>query len=72
LESQGEIVVRRVAPDGTLGLVSVVAKTMTSRPTGFPQMVRDEEALLFAWTHIEDGQSTIRTAQLNVSALNTH
>lgn len=71
LASLGEIVVRRVAQDGTLGSIIVIAKTVTFRPTGFPQMVRDEEALLFAWTHIEDGQTTIRTARLNLSVLNT-
>lgn len=69
IESQGEIAVRRVARDGTLGKPMVIAKTVTSRPTGFPQMLRVGDDLLFAWTHIADGESTVRTARMAVAAL---
>jgi hypothetical protein len=70
LESQGEIVVRRVTVKGTLGPPMVIAKTMTSRPTGFPQMLRIGDDLLFAWTHIADGESTVKTARMSIAALN--
>jgi len=69
MESQGEIAVRRVDRDGTLGKPMAIAKTVTSRPTGFPQMLRVGDDLLFAWTHIADGESTVRTARMPVAAL---
>lgn len=69
LESQGEIVVRRVTSTGVLGPPKVIAKTVTSRPTGFPQMIRVGDDLLVAWTHIADGESTVKTARMSVAAL---
>lgn len=49
--SQGEIVVRRVSSAGALGAVQVIAETTGGRPSGFPQMVRSGDDLIFAWTN---------------------
>ena len=42
--------VRRVAPDGTLGPVAVIASTDVSRSSGFPRMARLGDTVFFAWT----------------------
>lgn len=42
--------VRRVAPDGTLGPVAVIASTDVSRSSGFPRMARVGDTVYFAWT----------------------
>ena len=67
--SQGEFVVRLVSEDGTLGPVHVIASTSTSRPSGFPQMVRSGENLLLAWTHIAEDESSSRTARVSLASL---
>jgi hypothetical protein len=59
--------VRRVAPDGTLGPVAVIAKTDVSRSSGFPRMARLGETVLFAWTQFGK-PSQVRTAIADVSA----
>ena len=65
----GEIKVRRVRPDGTLGPASVIAKTDISRSSGFPRMVRLGNEVHFAWT--EFGKpSRVRTAVTDVSSYN--
>ncbi|HEX8147982.1 MAG TPA: sialidase family protein [Pyrinomonadaceae bacterium] len=59
--------VRRVAPDGTLGPVAVIAKTDISRSSGFPRMARLGDTVLFAWTQFGK-PSRVRTAVADVSA----
>ena len=59
--------VRRVAPDGTLGPVAVIAKTDVSRSSGFPRMARLGDTVLFAWTQFGK-PSQVRTATADVSA----
>lgn len=63
----GEIKVRRILPDGTLGTASLIAKTDISRASGFPRMARLGDEVHFAWT--EFGKpSRIRTAVADVSS----
>lgn len=63
----GEIKVRRIARDGALGPVAVVAQTDISRSSGFPRMARRDNEVHFAWT--EFGKpSYVRTASADVSA----
>jgi hypothetical protein len=63
----GEIKVRRVSPDGSLGAPAVIARTDISRSSGFPRMARLGEEVHFAWT--EFGKpSYVRTATANISA----
>lgn len=59
--------VRRVAPDGTLGPVAVIAQTDVSRSSGFPRMARLGDTALFAWTQFGK-PSQVRTATADVSA----
>jgi hypothetical protein len=59
--------VRRVAPDGTLGPVAVIAKTDVSRSSGFPRMARLGDTVVFAWTQFGKPPQ-VRTAAADVSA----
>lgn len=62
----GEIKVRRVRADGSLGPPAVIAKTDISRSSGFPRMARLGDEVHFAWT--EFGKpSNVRTAVADVS-----
>lgn len=63
----GQIKVRRVQPDSSLGPPAVIAKTDISRSSGFPRMARLGDEVHFAWT--EFGKpSHVRTATANISA----
>jgi len=46
----GEVRLRRLAPNGTLGAMLTVARTSAARPAGFPKLVRRGGDLLAAWT----------------------
>jgi hypothetical protein len=59
--------VRRVAPDGTLGPVAIIAQTDISRSSGFPRMALAGDTVYFAWTHFGK-PSRVRTATADVSA----
>lgn len=59
--------VRRVAPDGALGPVAVIATTDVSRSSGFPRMARLGDTVLFAWTQFGKPPQ-VRTATADVSA----
>jgi hypothetical protein len=50
LTGGGEVRVRRVEPGGKLGRSITVAPSGTARSSGFPQMVRSGDQLIFAWT----------------------
>jgi hypothetical protein len=62
----GQIKVRRIQADGTVGLVAVIAQTDISRSSGFPRMARLGDEVLFAWT--EFGKpSRVRMAVTDVA-----
>ena len=62
----GEIKVRRVQADGTVGPASVIARTDISRSSGFPRMARRGNEVHFAWT--EFGKpARVRTAVSQIS-----
>ena len=46
----GEIKVRRIQPNGTVGPVAAISKTDISRSSGFPRMARLQDEVVFAWT----------------------
>ena len=48
-EGRGDLLVRRVAPDGRLGAPTLVAQSSSGRSTGIPQMLRVRDRLLLAW-----------------------
>lgn len=63
----GAIKVRRILPDGTLGLSSVIVETDISRSSGFSRRARLGDEVHFAWT--EFGKpSRVRMAPANTSA----
>ncbi|NNF66836.1 MAG: hypothetical protein HKM98_04945 [Gammaproteobacteria bacterium] len=66
---EGEICIRFIAESGTLSPIHVVAATGINRSSGFPQMLRDEQSLLFAWTNTEGDQKQIETGRLRLKAL---
>ena len=49
-DDTAELCVRRVYPGGSMEPLRVVARTSASRASGFPQMVRQRDRLVFAWT----------------------
>ena len=59
--------VRRVAPDGALGPVSVLAEVDASRASGFPRMARAGDTVYFAWTQFGK-PPRVRTAAADVAA----
>lgn len=64
----GEIKVRRVQADGSVGPASVIAKTDISRSSGFPRMARRGNEVHFAWT--EFGKpARVRTAVTEINPL---
>lgn len=48
-DGKGDLLVRRVSPDGRLGAPVRVAESSSGRSTGIPQMVRVRDRLLLAW-----------------------
>ena len=59
--------VRRVAPDGSLGPVSIITRTDVTRSSGFPRMARQGDVVHFAWTQFGKPPQ-VRTATADVSA----
>ena len=64
---KGAVKVRRVAPDGALGAVAVVADADVSRSGGFPRMARAGDTVYFAWTQFGKPPRVL-TAAADVSA----
>lgn len=63
------VVLRRIAPDGTLGPVRVIGRTAAARPSGFPQMVASGGGLIVSWTDVTDGATRILTARVPTEGL---
>ena len=57
----GEVKVRLVKPDGSRGQAITVAESGVSRVSGFPQMARSGDEIVFAWTD-PGTPSRVRTA----------
>ena len=57
----GEVKVRRVRPDGSRDEAITVAESSAARASGFPQMARSRDEIIFAWTD-PGSPSTVRTA----------
>lgn len=63
-DGQGELAIQVVTAAGELGDAQVVATMSTVRLSGFPQMTRDGDRLIFAWTAISNEESKLETAEL--------
>jgi len=57
----GEVKVRRVRPDGSRDEATTVADSSAARSSGFPQMARAGDQVIFAWTD-PGTPSRVRTA----------
>ncbi len=57
-----EIVARPFNQVGAVGAETVIASSAVQRSSGFPQMVRAGDELLFAWTESSDSPR-VRTAR---------
>ncbi len=68
VEGQAEIRARRVTSNGTAGLAVVIATTSAGRMSGFPQMLKFRDKILFAWTDVADDGTTVRSALVEQSA----
>jgi len=74
LEEKGdglaELRIRTASTDGSLGRPLTIAQTGSQRASGFPQMLRAGEDLLFAWTKTGP-ESRVMTARLPLAALSS-
>jgi len=62
----GSIKAMRIDSQGIQGNVKEIATTSEARSSGFPQMTRAGDNIVFAWT--DDEQKTILTSQVNVNS----
>lgn len=67
-ESRAEVRIRRVGADGRMGEPRTLAASSSARSTGFPRMVRADDALVFAWTGAGK-PSSIHAARMPVAGL---
>ncbi|MEK6783448.1 MAG: sialidase family protein [Bacteroidota bacterium] len=58
------IKVAKVHPDGTIEPSLIVAASSESRSSGFPQMTKSGNQLIFAWT--DDNEKNIKLASINL------
>lgn len=73
-ESQGmvswmegaDILVRKVNKNGNLGPIIKVATSSENRSSGFPQMTKIADKLIFAWTDSRGSTSFIKTAYMEL------
>jgi hypothetical protein len=63
---QAELCLQRVATDGALGPVQVIARTGAGRHSGFPQMVSVDSGLIMAWTDTTGAATSIHSARVDV------
>ncbi|MCW5910838.1 MAG: hypothetical protein KIT62_07180 [Cyclobacteriaceae bacterium] len=63
----GKIKVIRTDREGVLSDIAVVANTSEARSSGFPQMTRLNNQVIFAWT--DDEAKVVKSAVMNMDAL---
>jgi hypothetical protein len=68
-DNEAEISLRLVTASGTVGPVISVARTGASRSSGFPQMLREGEDLVLAWTDTSGERSRVVTARVPVASV---
>jgi hypothetical protein len=72
MEPDGEDEVIRlvkVNSEGKKGQLVTVSRTSRERASGFPQMEKVGDTLMFAWTDVSDDTSSIKTAVLSLDKL---
>lgn len=66
---EAEIRLRRITAAGAAGPIRTLAKTEASRPSGFPQLLRDGDNLLLAWTDSSGAGPSINSMRVPVTYL---
>ena len=66
----GLLLWRTVSRTGSLGPLQQITNISTRRNSGFPQMSRIGDRLLFAWTDVSEARPIIRTARVVIPAGN--
>ena len=67
-DAGARLVALRVGIDGALGQPVTISPIDSGRLAGFPQMARSGDNVVFAWTHVGDRKTSVRTALLQASA----
>jgi len=67
----GDILARTVSANGALGPVNVITTTTAARSSGFPQMTRYADNLLFAWTESSNDGSQVKTIQIQTASISS-
>ena len=65
-EKGAEVRARRIRPDGGRDKSIIVANSSAARSSGFPQIARSGDEIIFAWTESGD-TSRVQTALLNLA-----
>ncbi|MBS9523026.1 exo-alpha-sialidase [Litoribacter alkaliphilus] len=63
-----DILARKINVDGNVGPIVQIASSSDQRSSGFPQMTKSGDKLVFAWTDTKKDNSEILTAQISVAA----
>lgn len=56
------IKMRKISSQGVAGKVQVVSQTSSTRASGFPQIIVQGKRAVLAWTLVNDGKKTLKTA----------
>ena len=67
-DGTAEVVLRRVAPDGTPGESLTAARTGAGRMSGFPQLARHGDWLVLAWVDTVDESRQVRSARVTLGS----
>ena len=57
-DSNGRLLVRRIARDGTIGPAETLTAMKTDRASGYPRILADGNGLIYAWTEIAADRTT--------------
>jgi hypothetical protein len=62
VEGRSQFRIRRVSANGALTPSTVVSALASGRASGYPRLARAGQELIFAWTELQNGKTTVRTA----------
>ena len=57
-DSNGRLLIRKIAPDGSVGTADVVTPSSTDRRSGVPRLLADGNGLVYAWTEVGPDRTT--------------
>jgi hypothetical protein len=62
IEGRSQFRIRRVSANGALTPSTVVSALASGRASGYPRLARAGRELIFVWTELQNGKTTVRTA----------